>query len=300
VRPNDGRRLDRKALETIRLRAVDQMLAGTRPEELAAALGFSPATVYGWLAAYRHGGRQALLARRAPGRPAKISPAQKLRLLTVITGAEPRELQLGSALWTRALVTQLLHNEFGVSLSAVSVGRMLARMGLSAHWPLRHISAHDLAFQRWLRTEYPAIRTRADGAGAAIYFAGQKTVPDARKEGSPRPGKAPVAAAGGPRPALTMTFAAGSRAEMRFAVHEGPPTAMTFARFCNRLQQDSPGPLYLIVADQLMSQEQGGGGPAASGDGRLSLFSRPPYPPGDSLGLAGLARLPPAMTEVLL
>jgi transposase len=298
VRPNDGRRLDRKALETLRLRAVDQMLAGTRPEELAAALGFSPATVYGWLAAYRHGGRQALLARRAPGRPAKISPAQGRRLLTLITDSEPREFQLGSALWTRALVIQLLRSEFGVSLSGVSVGRMLARMGLSAYWPLRHIPAHDPAFQRWLRTEYPAIRARADADGAAIYFVGRKPVYDSGKENSYRSGKQPAAAAGGRRSAQTMEFAAGGRAETRFAVHDGPPDAMTFARFCNRLLQDSPGPVYLIVDDQPIHHELDVYGPAAFGNGRLGLFFRPPYGPGASLRQAG--QLPPAMAEVLL
>lgn len=95
-----------------------------------------------------------------------------------------------------------------------------------------------------------------------------------------------------------MEFAAGGRAETRFAVHDGPPDAMTFARFCNRLLQDSPGPVYLMVDDQPIHHELDVYGPAAFGNGRLGLFFRPPYGPGASLRQAG--QLPPAMAEVLL
>ena len=66
MRDNDGRKLDHKTLEALRLRAVDQVQQGAQPEAVAAALGLARGTVYGWLAKYRGGGRGALLARPVP------------------------------------------------------------------------------------------------------------------------------------------------------------------------------------------------------------------------------------------
>jgi len=70
MREDDGRKLDRKTLEQLRIRAVGQVEHGTHPEEVAAALGMARAAVYGWLAKYREGGLDALRASPSrDGRP---------------------------------------------------------------------------------------------------------------------------------------------------------------------------------------------------------------------------------------
>ena len=60
-----------------------------------------------------------------PGRPPKLSGEQMRRLYTLIAGTDPRQLEFGFALWTRDMVRTLIRREFRVSLSAVSVGRLL-------------------------------------------------------------------------------------------------------------------------------------------------------------------------------
>ncbi|WP_020579654.1 helix-turn-helix domain-containing protein [Actinopolymorpha alba] len=50
MRENDGRKLDHKTLEVLRIRAVQQVEAGAHPEEVAATLGMHRKTVYRWLA----------------------------------------------------------------------------------------------------------------------------------------------------------------------------------------------------------------------------------------------------------
>ena len=65
MRDNDGRKLDHQTLEAMRLRAVDAIESGVHPEDVAASLGMGRGTVYGWLAKYREGGRDALKARPA-------------------------------------------------------------------------------------------------------------------------------------------------------------------------------------------------------------------------------------------
>ena len=117
MRENDGRKLDHQTLEAMRLRAVDAVESGVHPEDVAASLGMGRGTVYGWLAKYREGGRDALKARPVPGRPPKLSGEQMRRLYTLIAGADPRQLEFGFALWTRDMVRTLIRREFRISLS---------------------------------------------------------------------------------------------------------------------------------------------------------------------------------------
>src|SRR5512144_42456 len=136
VRDNDGRKLDHhKTLETLRVRAVQQIENGARVEDVA-TLGLARSTGFGWVAKYREGGRPALAARPVPGRPPKLSGAQLARVYDLIVGRDPRQLSFEFALWTREMVRDLVRREFGVALSVVSVGRLLRRLGLSPQRPL--------------------------------------------------------------------------------------------------------------------------------------------------------------------
>jgi transposase len=71
MRDDDGRKLDHKTLEQLRIRAVRQIEQGAHPEDVAAGLGMTRAAVYGWLAKYREGGLEALKARPRPRTAAK-------------------------------------------------------------------------------------------------------------------------------------------------------------------------------------------------------------------------------------
>jgi transposase len=92
------------------------------------------AAVYGWLAKYREGGLEALKARPVPGRPSTLSGAQLQRIYTLVVGNDRRQLQFAFALWTRAMLRELIGRD-GVRLSEVSVGRLLRKLGLSPQRP---------------------------------------------------------------------------------------------------------------------------------------------------------------------
>jgi transposase len=177
MRDSDGRKLDHQTLEQLRIRAVGQIEQGAHPDEVAAALGMTRAAVYAWLAKYREGGLEALKARPVPGRPPKLSGPQLQRLFTLVVGNDPRQLRFAFALWTRAMVRELIRREFGVRLSEVSVGRLLRKLGLSPQRPLYRASQQNPeAVARWKAEEYPAIREQAAQVGATIYFADEAGV----------------------------------------------------------------------------------------------------------------------------
>ncbi|MGH3942524.1 MAG: helix-turn-helix domain-containing protein [Pseudonocardiaceae bacterium] len=76
------------------------------------------------------------------------------------------------ALWTRALIRDLIKKTFGKDISLVTVGRILTKLGMSPQRPLYRSWKQDPErAQRWKRDEYPAISARAAEVGATILFA---------------------------------------------------------------------------------------------------------------------------------
>ena len=72
----DGRKIGFKAMEEIRVRAVQRIQAGESPEVVIKALGFSRACIYNWLSRNRNGGWHALRTGNQSGRPKKLDSAQ--------------------------------------------------------------------------------------------------------------------------------------------------------------------------------------------------------------------------------
>src|SRR3954451_13723025 len=103
----------------MRLRAVNAVESGVHPEDVAASLGMARGTVYGCLSRYREGGKDALKARPAPGRPPKLTGAQMRTLYTMIVGADPRQYAFEFALWILVTVRSLIPREFEISFFAV-------------------------------------------------------------------------------------------------------------------------------------------------------------------------------------
>jgi transposase len=218
MREDDGRKLDHKTLEQLRIRAVGQIQQGAHPDEVAAGLGMTRAAVYGWLAKYREGGLEALTARPVPGRPSKLSGAQLARLYGLVVGNDPRQLRFAFALWTRAMVRELIRREFGVALSEVSVGRLLRSLGLSPQRPLyRAYQQNPEAVRRWKTEEYPSIPAAAKQAGATIYFADEAGVRSDYHAGTTWApvGPTPVVATTGDRFGVNLISAVTARGKLR-------------------------------------------------------------------------------------
>lgn len=282
MRDDDGRRLDHKTLEAMRLRAVAAVESGVRPEDVAASLGMARGTVYGWLAKYRDGGREALKARPVPGRPPRLSGGQMRRLYALVTGADPRQLEFEFALWTREMVRTLIRREFGVALSAVSVGRLLRTLGLSPQRPLwRAWQADPEAVARWKDEQFPAIRAQAKKDGATVYFADEAGVRSDYHAGTTWApvGRTPIVKATGARHSLNMISAVTAQGLLRFSTYTGGFTAATFIDFLKKLIKDTGGPVYLVVDGHPVHRAKATTEFVASTDGRLRLFTLPAYSP---------------------
>ncbi len=126
VRKRDGRSLDHKALEDIRIQAVQRVEAGEAPSAVMRVMGFARTVIYDWLNKYRAGGIEALRALPIPGRPPKLTEQQRAWVYRTVTQNNPLQLQFEFALWT-PMVRDLIRQH--LTLSLASVGRSCARWG---------------------------------------------------------------------------------------------------------------------------------------------------------------------------
>jgi transposase len=282
MRDNDGRKLDHKTLEQLRIRAVQQIQAGAHPEAIAEALGLARSTVFAWIAKFREGGLDALRARPVPGRPPKLSGVQLQRLSALVVGNDPRQLGFRFALWTRAMVGGLIGREFGVRLSVASVGRLLRTLGLSPQRPLyRALEQDPEAVVRWKTETYPKIRAEAAQVGATICFADEAGVRSDYHAGTTWApiGQTPVVATTGDRLGVNLISAVTAKGALRFAAYDGNLDAPTFIDFCQRLLHDIPGRVFLVVDGHPVHRSGAVKAFAASTEGRLRLCFLPGYAP---------------------
>ncbi|MBF0459692.1 MAG: IS630 family transposase [Nitrospirae bacterium] len=171
MRELDGRKLDHKTLEEIRIRAVKRVEAGESPEVVIKAIGFTRGIIYSWLSKYREGGVEALKAKRLFGRVPKLTGWQLKWIYETIIDKNPMQLKFQFALWTRWMIKELIKDKFKVNLSEVSVGRLLRNLGLSPQRPLRRAYQQDKEkVKKWLEEDYPEIKRLAKAAEAEIYF----------------------------------------------------------------------------------------------------------------------------------
>jgi transposase len=282
VRDNDGRKLDHKTLEVLRMRAIEQVAAGAHPEEVAVTMGFHKNTVYGWLAKVREGGKGALKAKAVPGRPPRLNATQISKLYGLIVGVDPRQLSFEFALWTREMVRVVIFREFGVRLSVVSVGRLLRTMGLSPQRPLHRAYQQDpQAVQRWKTEQFPAIRAEAKKVGGTVYFADEAGIRSDYHAGTTWApvGKTPVVAGTGARFSVNMLSAVSAQGALRFMLHEGTVNATVFIEFCKRLLNDADGPVFLIVDGHPSHRAAAVAKFVTATNGGLRLFFLPGYSP---------------------
>ena len=127
----DGRALDHRTLEELRVLAVRRVKEGEKPSVVVKSLGMNRTSIYRWLraASGRGHGERALASRPATGRPCKLTPKQQAQVFRWINGKDPRQYGLDFGLWTRQIAATLIEQKFGMGLGVTAVGRVLARWG---------------------------------------------------------------------------------------------------------------------------------------------------------------------------
>jgi transposase len=278
----DGRQLPRKAKEQLRVAAVKRVEAGESPELVAAGLGINRRTIYRWIEAFHYGGESALKAKPIPGAPPKLDAKQMARLARIVYTKNPLQLNFEFALWTLAMIRVLIRREFAVSLSEVSVGRLMRRLGFSPQRPLYRAWQQDPALvERWRAEDYPKIAARAKCEGALIFFADESGIRSDHHAGTTWApvGQTPVVKATGARYGLNMLSAVNALGHFRFMTVEGRVNASVFRDFLKRLITGMERKIFLIVDGHPAHKARLVSRFVADNADAIELFFLPPYAP---------------------
>jgi len=283
MRTTDARRLDHATLEAMRERAVRSVQDGENPEVVADVLGINRSTIYSWLAQYRRGGWGALKAKPLFGRPPKLDGKKLKWIFDTVTQKNPLQLKFSFALWTREIVATLIKDKFKISLSLVSVGRLLAQLGITCQRPLHRALERDEALvQQWLKQEFPRIKALAQREKAEIYFGDAAHMRSDHHSGRTwgAKGETPVVLSTGARYRMSLISAVTSRGHMRFMIKEkGGVNADVFIEFLRRLMIGNKGKIFLIVDRGPAHIAKKTKAFVAGLSDKLRLFYLPPYSP---------------------
>ncbi len=150
-------------LERRRRRAIALLRQGHGVRELARMIGVAPISVSRWRDAYKAGGKNALTSKPVPGRPAKLSPAQRKRLIGLLKKG-PRFHGYRNDLWTLARVAEVIRRCFKVHYDVSSVWHILRGMDWSCQKPERRARERDeAAISEWRKKDWPRIKKSAEG-----------------------------------------------------------------------------------------------------------------------------------------
>ena len=278
----DARTLTRSAKEQLRLSAVKRVEAGESPEFVAEGMGLNRRTIYRWLEAYHYGGEQALKAKPIRGARPKLDAKQLAKLSRIIRTKTPLQLNFEFALWTLAIIREVIRREFGVSLSEVSVGRLMKRLGFTPQRPMYRAWQQDAALvEQWRQSEYPKLAARAKREGALIFFADESGVRSDHHAGTswaPK-GRTPLVKSTGARFGLNMISAVNALGHFRFMTVEGRMTATVFRDFLKRLITGMDRKVFLIVDGHPTHKAKLVKRFVEDNAEHLELFFLPPYSP---------------------
>ena len=132
--------------------------------------GLSPSCIYAWQQAFLLRGMDSLVYGHSGGRPPKLTPRQKKRLVELIE-AGPLVVGCETACWHSVLIRVLIWREFGVLYNRHDVCTMLPNLGFSLQ-KARFVSDHLDAVKRraWLEEKWPAIFRAAKRCKGLILF----------------------------------------------------------------------------------------------------------------------------------
>jgi transposase len=150
-------------LEERRKRVIAFLKQKLSLHEIARRMGCHASNVLRWRDALRKGGKDALKAKPASGRPPRLTLKQKQRLVRLLSkGAMAHNYR--TELWTTQRIAHLIEKKMGVRYHYNHVGKLLHQIGWSHQKPEhRAIERNEMAIAEWKRSVWPRVKKTLRG-----------------------------------------------------------------------------------------------------------------------------------------
>jgi putative transposase len=144
--------------ETRRRIAGRLLLEGGTLQKVADIVGASVSSVKRWKKAVLTGGMEALATRSRSGRPPRLTPPDKQRLIEILL-AGPLSAGYRTELWTCKRVAQVIEKHFGVRYHDRYPWQIVHRLGFTCQLPEQRAREQDPeAVCRWRRYKWPRLK----------------------------------------------------------------------------------------------------------------------------------------------
>ena len=152
-----------KVLEDRRRSVIVLLKEKLSLREIARRMGCNASSVMRWRNAFQLGGRKALKAKPAPGRPPRLTVKQRRKLVHLLTqGAMAHGYR--TELWTTLRIANLIQHQLGVKYHRNHVGKLLHQIGWSHQKPERRAIERDPpAIEKWKRSVWPRVKKTPQG-----------------------------------------------------------------------------------------------------------------------------------------
>ena len=170
----DARKLGFEAQQNNRNQAIRMLAKGQSRQAIADSIGVHYGTVCNWIRRYERDGEKGLALGkrgRSSGDNRKLSQKQEAKLQRIICDKSPQQMKLPFALWTSAVIQDLVWDLWHIRIARRTISTYLRRWGFTPQKPAeRAYEQCSKAVQKWLDEDYPLIKERAKRIGAEIYW----------------------------------------------------------------------------------------------------------------------------------
>lgn len=266
----------------MRFRAIQAHREGRGVLEIAALLGLHWGSVSRWLTKWRRGGRVALEARKATGRPPKLDCQEYGRAVLKLVKRPATSYGYEHPLWTCKRIVQVLGDELKLVVSVPTLWRALKKLNLSCQKPERRALEQDpKARARWLKTTWPRIQRLAKRERALVFFEDESVVrltPTVGRTWAPV-GETPLVQVTGNRASVLVMSALSEQSRLFFKLPSETVKAVVFIEFLQDLLAEHPKRKLFVIADQAPPHIAAKTKAFVAGQERLRLFFLPKHSP---------------------
>ncbi len=264
------------------LLAILAVMDGQNFAQVASVLKLTVKTVHEWVRRFLCYGTQGAPRRTSPGRPSKLTKAQKEELARLIE-AGPSAAGYSAGAWRTPLVQQLILDRFQVLYNVFYLAQLLKALGFS--WQkAKFVSDHldDVKRQQWRAQTWPSILSLARRSGALLLFGDEASFPQwgTLSYTWARRGQQPVVKTSGKRKGYKV-FGLIDYFTGRFfhQGHDGRLNSASYTEFLAGVLAQTDQPIILIQDGAKYHTSAETKGFFQQHATRLEVFQLPPYSP---------------------
>jgi transposase len=249
----DARKHSPETQYEIRKQVIRLRKQGVENQVLATGIGISVSHASRIWQSYLKGGSKAIkLGKRGrqTGEQRTLTAEQEVLVKQGIVDKTPDQMKLSFALWTREAVKLLIKQQFDIEMPIRTVGEYLKRWNYTPQKPVKRAYEQSApAVQKWLKTDYPIIATRAKEEKAEIHWGDETAIQTGanRVRGFAPRGEKPVVNVVVKKSHVSMISAITNEGKVRFMMYQNAMNTDLLIKFMTRLIKDTGRKVFLIL-----------------------------------------------------